>query len=163
MAGAFDDLVPGNSAGAFDDLVPKKNAGDVQRAMMLRQVTGGLPIAGPMSPDVAFGAMEPLMKVAQMLAHIGGNDTGPAKTVDAGVNAAKGAYEKAAQPDVFPAQGSRAASGRRQRWPPRRSRPLPGVVGGLARRRWPMGQSQARPSLPTATRLASGPTPASKP
>lgn len=109
--GAFDDLIPeSKGGGAFDDLIPGKGTPskeDVQKAMALRQIMSGFPIlgAGGMGPDIAFGGAEPLMKVAQMVAHLGGNDTAPAQAVDAGVNAAKGAYEKAAQPDAFPGTG----------------------------------------------------------
>jgi hypothetical protein len=74
---------------------------DVQGAMLRRM----LPTPFGIGSDAMFGAVEPLMKAVQALAHVGGNDTAPAKAVDSAVNGVKSAYDSAYQPEAFPGAG----------------------------------------------------------
>lgn len=118
--GAFDDLIPGNSAapaGPFDDLIPSKQApsqDNVKRAYMARLTDPSAAVFGPLGPDVLMGARQVLDKLTQLATHgaakldIPGAD-GAAQTVDQTVNDARAGYENNYQPDAF--LGSAVARG----------------------------------------------------
>jgi hypothetical protein len=93
---------PQPSGGRYEILPPAgPTKEDVQGAMLRRM----LPTPFGIGSDAMFGAVEPLMKAVQALAHLGGNDTAPAKAVDSAVNGAKSAYDSAYQPEAFPGTG----------------------------------------------------------